>query len=221
MPEGFLVDRSAEHGDDAVCKEEIYRRQNQTACHGQHHRIAHTALCSGGFPHAQRHADEGAAAVTNHDGYGQRHHRQRKHHGVGGVAVRAEVAGVGNENLVNDVVQCPYQQRDNAGNGVAPHEPADRLRSQKLMFRIHKMTLPKNKMRNPANPDLRISAARFSMDGLLPDRRLRFRKKDAAFLQPDLRRNATRCTAIIHGGKENFKWSFRTKFRGLACRRPQ
>ena len=33
----------------------------------------------------------------------------------------------------------------------------------------------------------------------------------AAFLQPDLRRNATRCTLIITDGVENFKYFFAEK----------
>ncbi len=138
VAEGLLIHRAAEHGDDVVCKNEIYRRENKTADDAQHHRIADAALGLVHLASAQRHADEGAAAVAHHDGDGQGHHRQREHHRIGGVAVRSEVTGVGNEDLVNDVVKRAHQQRDDAGDGVLPHELADTLRPQKLIFGIHK-----------------------------------------------------------------------------------
>ena len=47
--------------------------------------------------------------------------------------VRAEIAGVGNEDLVNDVIQRAHQQRDDARNGVLPHQPAHALRPQELI----------------------------------------------------------------------------------------
>ena len=48
---------------------------------------------------------------------------------------------------------------------------------------------------SPSNPDLRISAARFAYE----------MKKRVTLLQPDLRRNATRCMLIIADSAENFK----------------
>ena len=47
--------------------------------------------------------------------------------------VRAEIAGVGDEDLVNDVIQRAHQQRDDARNGVLPHQPAHALRPQELI----------------------------------------------------------------------------------------
>ena len=41
----------------------------------------------------------------------------------------------------------------------------------------------------------------------------RFRKKSAAVLQPDLRRNATRCKHIIAESGENYKRKFQETFR--------
>ena len=55
-----------------------------------------------------------------------------------GIAVGAEVAGVGDKNLVNDVVKCAHQQRDNAGDGVLPHELAHTLRPQELISGFQK-----------------------------------------------------------------------------------
>lgn len=140
---------------------------------------------------AQGHADKGAAAVPHHHGDGQGHHRQGEHHRVGGVAVGPQIVGVGNEDLVHDVVQCPHQQGDHAGNGVAAHEPPHMLRSQKIVGMFHKISL--SFLQNP---------------------RLRgfWRKKNrAVFLQPDLRRNATRCGFIIPRRRDNFKCFFGTK----------
>ena len=87
------------------------------------------------------HADKGAAAVPHHHGDGQGHHRQGEHHRVGGVAAGPQIVGVGNEDLVHDVVQCPHQQGDHAGNGVASHEPPHTLRSQKIVGAFHKISL--------------------------------------------------------------------------------
>ena len=87
VAEGLLVHRAAEHGDDPVCKNEIYRRQNETAGNAQHHRVADTALGLVRLVSAQRHADKGAAAVADHDGDGQCHDGQREHDRIGRVAV--------------------------------------------------------------------------------------------------------------------------------------
>lgn len=139
---------------------------------------------------AQGHADKGAAAVPHHHGDGQGHHRQGEHHRVGGVAVGPQIVGVGNEDLVHDVVQCPHQQGDHAGNGVAAHEPPHVLRSQKSLECSIKYHFPSCK--SPG-------------DGHF------CRKKSAALLQPDLRRNATRCGFIIPRRRDNFKCFFGTK----------
>ena len=45
----------------------------------------------------------------------------------------AHLAGVGDEDLVNDVIQRAHQQRDDARNGVLPHQPAHALRPQELI----------------------------------------------------------------------------------------
>ena len=50
----------------------------------------------------------------------------------------AEVAGIGDEDLVNDVVKCAHQQRDDAGDGVLPHELAHTLRPQELISGFQK-----------------------------------------------------------------------------------
>ena len=69
MTEGLSVDRAAEHGDDAVGKDEIHDGQNEAARHGQHNGVADAALGFVDFVSAQRHADKGTAAIADHDGY--------------------------------------------------------------------------------------------------------------------------------------------------------
>ena len=108
MPVGFLIDRTAEHGDDAVCKDQIYGGQDKTSYNDQNHRIADTALCPGCFIPSKRHADKGTAAVTDHNSNSQCNNRQRKNNGISCVSVRAEVAGVCNKDLINNIVQCTY-----------------------------------------------------------------------------------------------------------------
>ena len=139
--ESLLVDGAAEHGDDAVGEDQIHRRQHQAGGHGQHHGVAHAAAGPLAVTAAQGHADKGAAAVPHHHGDGQGHHRQGEHHRVGGVAVGPQIVGVGNEDLVHDVVQGSHQQGDHAGNGVAAHEPPYVLRSQKIVGMFHKISL--------------------------------------------------------------------------------
>ena len=75
-------------------------------------------------------------------------HGQWENYGVGCVAVRAQIAGVGNKDLVNDVVKRTHQQRDDAGDGVLPHELAHALRPQKLISGFQKNHLSFKKIRN-------------------------------------------------------------------------
>ena len=69
VTEGFLIDRAAEHGDDAVGKKEIHDGQDEAARHGQHNGVADAAFGFVDFVSAQRHADKGTTAIADHDGY--------------------------------------------------------------------------------------------------------------------------------------------------------
>ena len=82
-----------------------------------------------GLAGAQADADEGAAAISHQNGDRQSHHRQREDYRIGGVAVGAEITGVGNEDLVHDVVKGAHQQGNDAGDGVLPHQSPDLLAS--------------------------------------------------------------------------------------------
>lgn len=43
---------------------------------------------------------------------------------LGGVAVGAQIIGVGDEDLIHNVIEGGDKQRYDAGNRVFPHEPA-------------------------------------------------------------------------------------------------
>ena len=134
---GLGVDRSAEHGKNGIRKNQIERRQHNADDQTHDHRVADAPLCFGDLVLPKADADEGAAAVADHHRDRQRHHRQGKHNGVGGIAVRAKIAGVGNKDLVHDVVQCADQQRNNARDRILLHQLADALRAKELIGTFH------------------------------------------------------------------------------------
>ena len=105
MKEGLLVDRAAEHGDDLVSENQIDSGEDQAGRHAEKDRIADTSarLLSLLPPKTDR--DERAAAVSHHDRDGERHDRQREHDRIGRVAVGAQIAGVRDKDLVDDVIK--------------------------------------------------------------------------------------------------------------------
>ena len=84
-----------------------------------------------GSPRAEADADIGAAAVADHGGDGERDDRQWEHDAVGRVAVGTEIARVGDEELVDDVVQRADEQRQDAWQREFAHQRADRLLGEK------------------------------------------------------------------------------------------
>ena len=118
---GLLVHPAAEGRQNGVCQQQVQQRHHQAGDHAQRHGAADAAVGVLLVPGAQADADVGAAAVADHDGHRQGHHRQGKHHRVGGVAVGAQVGRVGDEDLVHNVVQRRHQQRNDTGDGVFPH----------------------------------------------------------------------------------------------------
>ena len=142
MAEGLFVHRSAEHGNDGIGKNEIHRRQHQTADHCQAQGVAYASLCRAVFLPAQADADKSAAAVPDHNRDGQGHHRQREHHRIGGIAVGAKVDSVGNEYLIDDIIQRAHQQRDHAGHRVFCHQLFYPLDSEILIGFFHSFLKP-------------------------------------------------------------------------------
>ena len=138
---GFLVDRSAEQCQKRFTENQISSRQRKAADHTEHNGVADGPMCLLPGPTSQRNAHKGAAAVADKHRKPHGHDCHGKNNGVGSVAVGAKVAGVGNKNLVDNVIQRAHQQRNDAGNGILPHKLADALRSQKLISGIHKIHL--------------------------------------------------------------------------------
>ena len=120
--EGFFIDRAAKKGQQRVPEQQIAGGQHKAGAHTAQHGAADASAGVLRLLAAQTKADEGTAAVADHHGHGQRDHRQGKHHRIGGVAVGAEVAGIGDEDLVDDIIQRRHQQRDHAGESVFPHQ---------------------------------------------------------------------------------------------------
>lgn len=134
---GLGVHRSAEHGENVVRKNQIERSQHNAADQTHHHRIADAPPCLGNFVLSKADTDEGAAAVTDHHGNSQRYHRQGKNDRIGGVAIRAKIAGVCNKDLVHDVIQCADQKRNNARDRILLHQLADAFRAEELIGTFH------------------------------------------------------------------------------------
>lgn len=106
---GFLVDGAAEQSKDGFAENEVDCRQHKATDHAKYNGIADglVGVLPGIAP--QRNADKRTATVTDKYSDAERHNGQREHYRIGGVAVRAKVAGVGDEDLVYDVIECTYQ----------------------------------------------------------------------------------------------------------------
>ena len=105
MKEGLLVDRAAEHGDDLVSENQIDSGEDQAGRYAEKDRIADASarLLSLLPPETDR--DERAAAVSHHDRDGERHDREREHDRIGRVSVGAQIAGVRDKDLIDDVIK--------------------------------------------------------------------------------------------------------------------
>ena len=80
------VNLRAEHRHDRLQKDQVNRRQRKAAGNQRHDGCAHALVRVLLVLGAQAEADEGAAAVAQHGGDGQRDHRQREHDRIGRVA---------------------------------------------------------------------------------------------------------------------------------------
>ena len=133
MAECLRIDRTAEHSNHRIAEYQIDSAEDQAADDRHQDGIADASLCLIGFPSAEAQADESAAAVTDHHSDCQRYDRQRKYDRICGISVRAEIACIGDEDLVNNVVERADEQRDDTGNSIFPHKPAHRFAPQKLI----------------------------------------------------------------------------------------
>lgn len=157
MMKDLGIDGAAEHGNDGIRENQVNCGEHQSADHRHDHGVAHAASGGFGILFSQADADEGAAAVTDHYRDSQCHDGQGEYHGIGGVAVGAKVAGIGDKNLVNDVIKRAHQKGDDAGDGVLLHKPADTLRPQMLIGLFHWYHVPLHNIKIACSPvpDLR------------------------------------------------------------------
>lgn len=92
-----------------------------------------------------------AASVAYHNGYGKGNYRKRKDDRVCGVAVRAQIIRIGNENPVDYIVKRAEQQQNYAGQGVFKHQPAGsfawKIRIVLFVFRYLSLPLRHKKIR--------------------------------------------------------------------------
>ena len=143
MKEGLLVDRAAEHGDDLVSENQIDSGEDQAGRHAEKDRIADTSARLLSLLPSKTDRDERAAAVSHHDRNGERHDREREHDRIGRVAVGAQIAGVRDEDLVDDVIKRAHKKRDDARQRVAAHKLSDRRGPEKCVVLFH-IVPPKN-----------------------------------------------------------------------------
>ena len=99
--ECLFIDCAAKHGYDLIRKYQIKNGQDQTGHHAHGNRVAHTSFCRCGIALSQIQAHIGTAAVTDHDGNGQCHHSQRKYDCIRRIAIRSQIAGIGDKDLID------------------------------------------------------------------------------------------------------------------------
>ncbi len=157
--ERFRIDPPAEDGDQGVVKDEVQHRQKTPCPDGQQDSVPDGMSRFLFLPVPQQTADHGTASVTEADRDAERDHGQREHDGICRVAVGAEVACIGDKDLIDNVIQCPDQKGDDAGDGVFPHEPPHPFGGEEILCFFHgKCFLRKKIMRKSDRSDLRISA---------------------------------------------------------------
>ena len=64
-------------------------------------------------------------AVANHDGNRQGNDRKREYYRISSIAIGAKIGCVCDKNLVDDIVKCTDQKRDDTGNRIFPHQLTD------------------------------------------------------------------------------------------------
>lgn len=132
-PESLIIDPGAKGVQDRHLEHKVDPHQHQADRNDRDDGAADAPAGVVLLLRAETDTDKGAASVSDHDGDGDGHHRHGKHHRVGGVPIRAKIVGVGDENLIDDIVKCRHQHRDHAGDGKFPHELSNALMLQKAI----------------------------------------------------------------------------------------
>ena len=133
MFKSFCIYSPAEHGDDLVAEKQVKQRQDQTADDDHQDRITDTPFRPLRLFHTQAQTHKGTASVPDHDCDRQSDHCEWEDHRVGCVSVRSQISGIGNKDLVYDVIEGPDQQGYDAGDRVLSHQSAYRLLSKKMI----------------------------------------------------------------------------------------
>ena len=110
MLKGFLIDRTAEHGDDGVAESKVEHGENNACQNRQHDGVSHTALRFFCLVFSKTQAYKSAAAVTDHNGNGQGDDRKGKYHRISRIAIRSQIVGVGYKDLINDVIESAHEK---------------------------------------------------------------------------------------------------------------
>ena len=127
VPEGLFINRTSEHGEDRIREDEIQDHDQDPACQRKDHGISDSRcrITIPFTPEKDRHISTGT--ISNHDGHGKRDDRKRKNDGVGRISVRSEIAGIGDKDLIDDIIKGCHQKRNDAGDGIHPHQFCDRF----------------------------------------------------------------------------------------------
>lgn len=145
MMKGLLIHPSAKKRQKRLLKAQVEHRQQQSGGYCEDDRTGNAFLRVFPALGAKANADIGAAAITDHHRDCQRHHRQREHHRIGSIAERTEIACIGNENLVHNIIQRLDQQRDHTGDRISSHQNADFFLDQKGISIFHPISSLQNK----------------------------------------------------------------------------
>ena len=87
---------------------------------------------------SQAQAHKRTAAIANQNSDGERNHCQRENHCICRIPIRPQTIGIGNENLIHNIVQSGHQQGNNTGDRIFAHQLSDRLPLQKcIRFFFH------------------------------------------------------------------------------------
>ena len=127
-----------EHGQDRISQRQVKKGDDQAHGQAQYDGIADGAGRILLLPPAQQNTDIGTGPVSDHDREGQGDDCQRKDDRICRIAIGSQIRGVGDEDLVDNIVESRDQEGNNAGNSIFPHQSSDRLRLQKVVcFGVH------------------------------------------------------------------------------------
>ncbi len=138
---GLRVDLGTKHGQNLFREAKVSCHQDQAGKDAQQDGVANAFVGLFRVLLPQADADKGAGTVTDHDSDAQSQHRQGENHRGGGVAIGAQEGCVGDEDLVNDIVQGTYDQRNNTGNGIPAHQRSHLLGYEKCVCLFHSVKI--------------------------------------------------------------------------------